>query len=136
MIVSRGKAPRDLDTVLDRLADWQRAAAQALAQGFALEQFGNDVRRTVVRPNVVNRNNVGMVQARRGARLLLETPLAVRVIAKVRGQNLYRDIAAQTRVPGAVHLAHSSGADLLNHFVWADLRSAGNAHRLNSALRI
>src|SRR5260370_38527654 len=51
MIVSRGKAPRDLDTVLDRLADWQRAAAQALAQGFALEQSGNDVRRTVVRPN-------------------------------------------------------------------------------------
>src|SRR5712691_3728873 len=136
MIVSGGKAPRDLDTVLDRLADRQRAATKALAQGFALEQFGNDVRRTVVRPNVVNRKNVGMIQTRRGARLLLEAPLAVRVIGKVRGQNLYRDIAAQTGIPGAVHLTHSSGADWPNHFVWADVRPASNAHLLSSALRV
>src|ERR1700674_5143616 len=88
MIVSGCEAPRDLNTVLDRLADRQRAAAQALAQSFSLEQFGNDVRRTVVRPNVVNRNNVGMVQTRRGARLLFEAPLAVSVIGKVGGQIL------------------------------------------------
>ena len=56
LLVRRREAARDLDRVVDRLAR-RRAAppASALAQRLALEQLRDDVRRAVVRADVVDR---------------------------------------------------------------------------------
>ena len=47
LLVRRRQPVRDLDGVLDRLADRQRAGGQTLAQRLAFEQLGDEVRRAV-----------------------------------------------------------------------------------------
>ena len=41
---------QDLAAVLQGLPRWERAPKQAMAQGLALQQLEDDVRRTLVRP--------------------------------------------------------------------------------------
>ena len=77
--VRGGEPPRDLDRVVERLAQRQRAARHALAQRLAFEQLGDHVRRAVVRADVVDGEDVRVVERAGGARLLLEAPQAVGV---------------------------------------------------------
>ena len=62
LLVRRGESLRDLDGVVDRLADRERPGEQARPQRLALEQLRDDVRRVVVRPEVVDRRDVGVVE--------------------------------------------------------------------------
>ena len=75
--VRRGESVRDLHGEVQRLAHGERPAAQPLPQRLSFEQFGDDVRRAFVRADIEDRQNVGMVQGRGGARLLLEPAQAV-----------------------------------------------------------
>ena len=52
-----------------------------------------------------------MIERGGGARLLLETPQAVRVGGKRCRQNLDGDVAVQARVARAIDLAHAAGAE-------------------------
>ena len=70
--MGRGEARGHLHGDLDRPARRQRAALQRLAQGFALEQLRDDVRRLALDVHVVDRDHVGMAERRSGPRLLLE----------------------------------------------------------------
>ena len=72
LVVRGGEAGRDLDGVLDRLAHRERAAAQARAQRLAFQQLGHEVRRPLVRPDVVEREDAGMGEHPGCARLGLE----------------------------------------------------------------
>ena len=77
--VGGGESMRDLQSVVERFAYWNRAAAQALAQGFALEEFGDDVGRAVAGADVEDGQNVGMVQGGGGEGFLFEAAKAVGV---------------------------------------------------------
>jgi hypothetical protein len=64
-----------LNCNVDGIAEFQSAMAQALAQSLALEQFGDDVGRTVLLTDVEDGKNVGMVERRgRGASMTSRTP--------------------------------------------------------------
>ena len=80
LVVRRGQAARDLHANSTALRTGSGAAVQPLAQRLALEQLRDDVRRAVVRADVVDREDVRMVQRRGRARFLLEAaqPIGVR----------------------------------------------------------
>ncbi len=61
-----------------------------------------------------------MVERAGGPGLCFEAPDALRVCGARSRQRLDRDVAAQTRIVGAVHLAHASGADHVVDFVRAE----------------
>ena len=108
--VRRGQSMRDLHGIVESLAHRNRSAAQPLAQCLALQQFGDDVRRALARANVEHRQNVGMVQGSGGEGLLLETAQPVGVKRKRLRQDLDRHFALETRIAGAIDLAHAAGA--------------------------
>ena len=115
--------------MLDRPARRQRAAPQRLAQGFALEQLRDDVRRLALDVHVVDRDDVGMAERRGGPRLLLEAAEPIGPGGDRRRQHLDGDVAAEPGVARAEHLAHASGADRRDDLVRAEARAGGHRHR-------
>jgi len=96
----------DLGRVAQHLLRRQRAALQALGQRLALEQLHHEVVDPVLGPHVVERANVGMVEAGDGAGLALEALPERGVGSEVGGKDLDRDGALEPRVARAVDLAH------------------------------
>ena len=78
-----------------------------------------------MRSDVEYCQNIRVIQRSRGERLLLEASQPVRVQRKRLRQNLNRHIPFQTRVAGAVHLAHSSRAEQANDLVRSQLGAGG-----------
>jgi hypothetical protein len=58
-----------------------------------------------------------MIQAGNGARFTLESFAQFGTIRKMRWQNFDGDDAVETRVAGAVHLAHSARANAGEDFI-------------------
>ena len=74
LFVRGRKAVRDLNAIFRRLARRQRRVVEPVAQRLAQKQLGDDVRRSLVRTDVVDRENVRMIQRARRTRFLLEAP--------------------------------------------------------------
>ena len=68
----------------------------------------------------VDRGDVGMVQRRKRLRFALEPRQTLRVRGERIGQDLDRDLAAETGIGGAVDRAHAAFADRRNDFVDAE----------------
>ena len=111
LFVRRGQALGDLDADLDGLPGRQAAAHEKLAQRLAFKQLGDEERRALVRPDVVDRQNVRVVESACRLRFHLKTPKPVGVGCKLPGQNLDRDVTLEARVTGLVDLAHPPSAD-------------------------
>ena len=105
------------------------AAAQTLPQGLALEQFGDYVGRAFARANIEYRQNIGMVQGSGGESFLLKTAQAVGIERKRLRQDLDRHFTFETRVAGAIDLAHASRAEQGNNFIRPEFGSRGQVHR-------
>src|SRR5262245_47038977 len=76
----RGGQPfGNLPRVINRLSlsDW--ALLYQLAQFFAFEQLGHDIRRAFMRTDIVNREDVRVVERRGGAGFLLEAAQTIRI---------------------------------------------------------
>src|SRR5260370_16918221 len=69
LFMSRRQSMSDLDGIVDRFTNRQRAALQQLAQRAALEQLGYQIRRAFEDAELVDGKNVGMVQSGCGLRL-------------------------------------------------------------------
>ena len=120
-LVRRRESPRDLHGVVDRLTFRHGAVPQPLAERLAFEQLGDDVRDGALAADVVDDQKIGMVERAGGPGFRLEAPDAHRgPRAPVSRQRLDRDVAAQARIAGAIHLAHASGADQAVDFVRAE----------------
>src|SRR4029077_9693265 len=124
LLMRGGESARDLDRVVQGLADRQWTCAQTLAQRVALEQLGDHVGRAGVLTDVVHRENVWMIERRGGARFLLEAVHALAVRSKRREDNLDRDVARETRIARAIDLAHAAGPEQSQDLVGAET-SAG-----------
>ena len=81
----------DLDGVLDSLRTGSAPRFKRLAQRFADEYLGDQIRRNLEGPKLVDGKNIGMVKRRRSLRLLLEAPQTLRVLGNERRQNFDRD---------------------------------------------
>src|SRR5262249_1402485 len=132
LLVRRGETLGDLDRIVDRLARRDGTAGQSRPQRLALEQLRDDVRRAVVRPEVVNRRDIRVIEDARGARLLLEALQAVRLLRVRRRQDLDRDFAAEARILRAVDLSHAARAQRRSNLVWSEPGAGGESHRFGA----
>ena len=108
---------RDLDAVAQHLLGGERAPAQAIREGLALEVLHDQEVGAVLLADVEERADVGMVQAGHGPRFALEALAQVGVGREMLGQDLEGDGAVEPRVLRAVDLAHPArpegGQDLV-----------------------
>ncbi len=84
---------------------------QQLPQRAALDQFHHQERVVAVAPVVVHGHQTGMVQARDGAGLELETSDELRVTGELRIHHLDGHGAVETRVQTAIHRRHAPTGD-------------------------
>ena len=80
---------------------------EPLLERWAFDQFHDQI----VRPDIVERTNIRMVQGSYDFRFSLET-----FAEAIRG-NLDCHLAIQPGIAGAIHLAHAPSADATHHFV-------------------
>ena len=71
----------------------------------------------VLDPDIVHRGDVGVVERRSRARLLLEARQPLRVAGEFARQHLDRHLAPEPSVLGQPHFAHASGPELLENLV-------------------
>ena len=107
---------------------WHRAfggRAGRFEQGVqvdAVDQPHGDVEAAVDLADVVDRHDVGVVEARCGAGFAAEPLVEVGVFGEVGEQHLQRHHAVDGGVVGAPHLAHTATAQQLNQLVAAKWR--------------
>ena len=126
--VGGGQAVGDLGSDLKDLADGHRAAVHGFAQRAADEQLGDEIGRAGISSEAVDGEDVGVVKAAGGLRLLLKTPQTVRVARDVWRQNLDRDFAIEGGLAGAVDLTHASGAKWAEDFIASKFCAHGQRH--------
>ncbi len=128
LLVRGGQALGDLLRVFDRFSGGEPPGGELRSQGFPFEKLLDDVGSPLVRPDVVDGGDVGVIEKSRGFRLLLEPAQAIGVLRERRGQDLDRDLSAEARVLRTVHLAHSAGADRTEDLVGAQARAGRERH--------
>ena len=99
-----------------------------LAQALAFKQLGDDVRRAVMGADVEEREDVGMVECRRGARLLFKTAQAFRVGRERERQYLDCHVPPEARIVRATDLAHTAGADGRHNFIRPEANTGTEGH--------
>ncbi len=126
--VGGSESLRDAQCVLDGAPHWQRAGLELFPQRHALEKLADQKRCTVVRPDVVDGQNVGVVQRGNGARFLFETAQPVCVPRQRLGQHLDRDLASEASITGAIHLSHAARAQRRLNLIRSKFRTSGKGH--------
>jgi hypothetical protein len=96
----------DLDGKPRRLIQRQRASLQSIGQRFPFEVFHDEEIDPVVLADIVENTDVRMPQCRDSLRLPKKTLAPIRIVAKMRRQDLDCDCAIEAGVFGAIHLAH------------------------------
>jgi hypothetical protein len=104
LLVSSLEAHRDLNRVVEHLAQGKSPRAQPRPKRFTLEKLSDEVRRALVGTHVVDRENVRMIEHSRSAGLL-EPSEPLRIRGKGRGKDFDRDHAPEPRVPGTIDFA-------------------------------
>ena len=118
----------ELDPVLQHLRRWQRPFFQSRPERRALHVFHDNEVNAVLPAYVVQRADVGMIQAGDGFGLALEALPAHRIVREMRRKNLDGDRTVQARVQRPINLAHSARAERRDNFVGAELRARGQGH--------
>ena len=111
LFVRRGQPVSHLERVIDGLPRWKPAARQRGSQRLAFQQLADYVGRAVVRADVVDRGDAGVIEPPGRPGLLLEAVQPVGIVGKRGGKHLDRDVPVEPRVPRLVYLSHSPGAE-------------------------
>ena len=127
-VVGGRQTARDLDADIDRLAGRQRSVLQPARQRLTFEQLRDDVGRVLMRPDVVDRQQIGAVQRGCRPRLELESPQPVRVAGERRRQHLDGHVAPEPVVSGPVDLAHAAGPERGHDFVRPEMIACRQGH--------
>ena len=93
--------------------------------GDAVEKLGDDERRAIVRAEIEDDQQIGMIERAGGARLLLEALQMIAILRQRRGQHLDRHLPPDARVARAVDLAHATGAERAGDLVGAEAGADG-----------
>ena len=125
VVVRRGEAPRNLRAIIGHLTGGQGAAAKPRLQRLAPEQLAHNVGRAVGRADVVHGQDVRMIERGCRACFLLEPPEPIGIGPELLREQLHRDVAAETRIASAIHLAHAARAERRGDFIRAETRTQG-----------
>src|ERR1035441_7965828 len=123
-----GKPLGELRRIFDRLPLRHRGVVHFFAQGLTVEKLADHIRRSLVLPDVVHAENVGMIQRRDRARFLLEAPQPVGITRKRLRQNFDGYLAVEARVAGTIHLSHAAGAQRRLNFIRPEFGTRGEGH--------
>ena len=77
---------------------------------------------------VVNRQNIGVVECRRGLGFLLESTEPIGIAGEGGGEDFDGDVAVQTRVPGAINLAHAACTQRRHDFIRPEFYAWSEGH--------
>ena len=83
---------------------------------------------TVLMTDIEQRADVRMIERRDRPRLALEALAQLRVRGERRGQNFDRDDALETRIAGAIHLAHTAFAERGENLVGSEASAGAKWH--------
>ena len=86
--------------------------AHPLAKRLAVNEFGCDETRLADGPDLIDRNNVGMVEGGCGLRLLDKALKPLFITRDIRRQDLYRDSAVKLGISREIYVAHAAFSDL------------------------
>jgi hypothetical protein len=118
-----------LQAVLDGLARRDGTVGEPRAERVSIQQLEDDVRDSVLRADVVDGEDVGMVEGRDGPGFLLESAEAVGVALARRGHDLESDIPSETGITRAVDLAHAPRAQGRADLILAETATGYERHR-------
>ena len=118
----------DLHGVFQGVGERQPAVLDQLRETLAGHELHDDEVAPAGAIDVVNRDDVRVVERRRGFRLLLEAPCPVGIGDLRRGQHLDRDRPVQAGVTGLVDRAHAAFAELLGDLVGTQPRARRQGH--------
>ncbi len=110
----------DLHAEVEQGVHRQRPVRQPALQRRPVEQLHDQERQVAVMADVVERADVRMVERRGGARLALEALERRGILRELGREELDGDLAAETRVLGAVDDTHPAFADLVEDAVVGD----------------
>jgi hypothetical protein len=102
LVVGGSQAVCQVDSEFDGFAGRHSGRGNAFAQGFAFEEFRDDVVNPVGGADVVDGNDVGMIEGGDGAGFLFEAAQAIGIVGEGGGQNFQGDVAQEAGVAGAV----------------------------------
>ncbi len=105
----------------------QRSQGGALGEAGAADVLHREVRLAIVGADLVQRDDVGVLQLRRGGGLVLEAVQIVRPGQRPADDHFQRDDAAEPQVPRLEHHAHAAAADFFDELI---IRQTGLRHRL------
>src|SRR5262245_2852024 len=88
-----------------------------MSQGFAFQQFRDDVRRALVRISVIDNQNVWMIERSGSASLLFKAIQSIGIIGENGWQNLNCNIGSQSRISRAINFTHPARANWRENFV-------------------
>ncbi len=115
--VSRGQRVRNLGTHIEQHAERQRVTADALPQGFPLEQLHRNETLSVVFANFVDRADVGMIECGRGTSFSAEPFKCLRILRQLVGQEFQRNKTAKRHVLRFVDDAHAAAPEFFQDAV-------------------
>src|SRR5438270_3393951 len=120
---------RDLSANLKNLINRQRALRQAIGESLALQVFHYQKVGAVLCADVVKRADIRVLERRNSSSLALHPLLQFRVRGKMGGQNLDGNGAVKTRIPGAIHLAHTARTQRTLNFIRTEFRARDQGHQ-------
>jgi hypothetical protein len=92
LFMSRRQSMRNLNAVIDRLAQGYRTVLQQLPQSVALQQLGNQIGCSVKGAELVDGKDVGVIESRGRLGLLLKTMQPLEILRNKGWQDLDRDL--------------------------------------------
>ena len=116
-MMSRAQCATDLIHDPHGLVEIERAVDETILDGPAAQPAHHEVRAARLSPEVVQRHDVGMLEAGDELRLALEPADERGVVGEIRVDDLHRDIAAHTGLGRAVHDPEATLTELLAQLV-------------------
>jgi len=110
----------DLRAVPEHLVGRKRPLLDPIGERLAFDHLHDEEMRALLVTDVEEGADVRMIERRDRLRLTLESSAELFVLRDARGKDLDRDVAPEARVAAAIDLAHASGADGRNDFVWTE----------------
>ena len=102
------EARRHLPAEIENLFVAEGGVSQERPEVGTLNELHDDVMRFVFLPDIIDVDDVGMVQRRRGERFLFETPKSIGVRSELGKKNFQRHFPAELEVFGPIDLPHGA----------------------------
>jgi hypothetical protein len=109
--VRPGQGSRDLNGSPNGLLDRQRTLLQTRGEGVAFQILEDEIISVAVAPEIVQGTDIRMIERGDRSRLALEAFAQSRVARHACAEDLDGNNAIESRVHGAIDLAHSAGSE-------------------------